>query len=87
MQTTHHAAGGLRLLVQQWQEGDPDRSNTVMPFDKQVFDNIVDVFHLPKSYPSDFTSGQYIPTRLNSIFTSAGTNIGFISSPYFDASN
>jgi hypothetical protein len=87
MQTAHSAVGGLRLLVQQWQKDDPDRSNTLMPFDKQVFDKIVDIFHLPKSYPSDFTSGQYIPTRLNSILTSAGTNIGFISPPYFDASN
>ena len=69
-------ATGIRLLIQQWQGSENFAEGLTMPCTRQTLDKIVRVLHLPRSYPVDIATSQYVPSRLQRIATSTGAKFG-----------
>ena len=67
---------GIRLLIQQWQGSENFAGGLTMPCTRQTLDEIIRVLHLPRSYPVDIATSQYVPSRLQRAATSTGAKFG-----------
>ncbi len=76
-QDRSRVVGGLRLLVQNWtkQDGILDADVPIMPFSKANFEEIMEKFCLPHSFPLDFARCQQIPAEVKHISKRYGNRV------------